>query len=129
LLQVLVHEPHRFAELAAAHSACPSASSGGNLGQLTKGDTTPEFEQTLLNLEPGEMAKAPVETRYGFHIIRLDRRIPGRELPFAPVRERIAHYLAERAHRTALAQFIACLVARAQITGIELPTPTDLRVH
>jgi hypothetical protein len=45
------------------------------------------------------------------------------------VRERIAEYLAERSHRTALAQFVARLAARAQITGIDLPTPTDLRVH
>jgi len=50
------------------------------------------------------MTTAPGETRYGFHIIGLDRVIPGRQLPFALVRERIAGCLTERAHRTALAQ-------------------------
>ena len=75
------------------------------------------------------MTKAPVETRYGFHIIRLDRHIQGRQLPFALVRERIAEYVVERAHRTALAQYVARLAAQATITGVELPTPTDLRVH
>ncbi len=129
VLSVLVRERCRFAELAAAHSACPSASSGGSLGQLTGGDTTPEFEQALLRLEPGEMTETPVGTRYGFHIVRLDRRIPGRELPFDLVRESIAHYLTDRAHRLGVAQFVARLAARAEITGVDLPTPTNLRVH
>jgi peptidyl-prolyl cis-trans isomerase C len=129
LLAMLACEPGRFAELAAAHSACPSASAGGNLGQLTAGDTTPEFEQALLGLEPGETTNAPVETRYGLHIIRLDRCIPGRGLPFALVRERIAGYLGEQAHRLGAAQFIARLAARAAISGVDLPTPADLRVN
>jgi peptidyl-prolyl cis-trans isomerase C len=129
ILATLGSEPGRFAELAAAHSECPSASAGGNLGQLGRGDTTPEFEQALLRLAPGEMTKVPAETRYGFHIVRLDRMIPGRQLPFSLVRERIAGYLTERAHRTALAQYLARLAARARITGVELPSATDLRVH
>lgn len=129
LLAIVASEPGRFGELAAAHSDCLSASAGGNLGQLTTGDTTPEFERALIGLAPREMSKAPVETRYGFHIIRLDRHIQGRELPFALVRKRIADYLADRAHRTGLAQFIARLAARAEIAGVALPTIVDLRVH
>jgi peptidyl-prolyl cis-trans isomerase C len=129
LIASLETEPHRFAEIARVHSDCPSAAAGGNLGQLTRGATTPPFEQALLGLEPGEMTKQPVETRYGLHIIRLDRRIPGVLLPFEAVRERIAAYLAERTHRMAVAQFVARLAARAEVTGVELPTPGDLRVY
>ena len=129
VLATLASEPGRFADLAAAHSDCPSASAAGNLGQITRGDTTPEFEWALVRLAPGEMTKAPVESRYGFHIIRLDRHIPGRELPFTLVRDRVAEYLTARTHRTALAQFVARLAARAVIAGIDLPTPADLRVH
>jgi peptidyl-prolyl cis-trans isomerase C len=129
LLALVKEDPARFAELAAAHSACPSASAGGSLGQLTKGDTTPEFERVLLHLAPGEMTTAPVESRYGFHIIRLDRVIPGRQLPFDLAHERIAEYLTERAERMGLAQFLARLAARAGITGVDLPSAADLRVH
>lgn len=125
LLAFLRQEPDRFAELAAAHSDCPSASAGGNLGQITAGDTTHEFEKALASLEPGEMTDAPVETRYGFHIIRLNRRIPGRVLPFALARARIADYLAERVRRMAIAQFIARLADRATITGIDLAEPCE----
>jgi peptidyl-prolyl cis-trans isomerase C len=79
-------------------------------------------------LNPGEMTTLPVETRYGFHIIRLERKIAGEELPFEIVREKIAGYLGERAHRTAVAQYIARLAARANIEGVALPSPADLRV-
>ena len=129
LLALLNDNPARFAELAAAHSDCASASSGGSLGQLTRGDTTPEFEQALLRLAPGETTATPVETRYGLHIVRLERMIAGRQLPFDVARERIAGYLADRAYRTALAQYLARLAARAQIAGVDLPSATDLRVH
>jgi peptidyl-prolyl cis-trans isomerase C len=129
LLCLLQENPELFAELAAAHSDCSSASSGGNLGQLTIGATTPEFEQAMLALRPGEMSAAPVETRYGFHIIRLERHIPGRELPFEAVHARIAGYLAERVERTAIAQYVARLAAQAEVSGVDLPTPADLRVN
>jgi peptidyl-prolyl cis-trans isomerase C len=129
LLALLAQEPSRFGELAAAHSACPSGPAGGNLGQFTPGDTTPEFEKALLALTPGETSSTLVETRYGLHIIRLDRHIPGRDLPFEAVRARIAAYLAEGAQRTAIAQYLARLASRADVSGIELPSGSDLRVY
>lgn len=128
LLEMLAREPGRFAELAAAHSDCPSASTGGNLGQVARGDTTPEFEAALVALSPGEMTGTPVESRYGFHIVRLERHVPGRELPFEAVHDRIAGYLEERAQRTAIAQYLARLASRADISGIDLPSAADLRV-
>ena len=128
LLSRLEREGHRFAEMAAAHSDCPSAAAGGNLGQLTTGSTTPEFEKALLALKPGATTQVPVETRYGFHIVRLDRHIPGRDLPFEMARDRIADYLRERAQRIAMAQYVARLVSRADVSGIDLPTAADLRV-
>lgn len=127
-LEILAHNPGRFTSLAAAHSACPSAGQGGNLGQISAGETTPEFEAAMMALEPGALTTRPVETRYGIHIIRLERRIAGKELPFELVRERIAGYLAERVHRIAVAQYVARLAGRTEIKGVALPMPADLRV-
>jgi peptidyl-prolyl cis-trans isomerase C len=129
LLSHLEAEPQHFAGLAKAHSDCPSGASGGNLGQLTAGATTPEFEKALLELKPGEMTSTPVETRYGFHIIRLDRHIPGSVLPFEVVQNKIAKYLVERSRRLAIAQYVARLASKAQVSGIDLATPASLRVH
>src|SRR5271165_3128378 len=50
-LAVLREHPEQFAALAASHSACSSAAQGGNLGQITAGQTTSEFEQALFALE------------------------------------------------------------------------------
>jgi peptidyl-prolyl cis-trans isomerase C len=128
-LAVLRVQPERFADLAKANSACSSASQGGNLGQITKGQTTPEFEQALFGLESGSIGPEPVATRYGFHIIRLDRKHDGRDLPFDLVADRIAEYLQESVRRRALAQYIARLGTAARIEGIDLASAEAMRVN
>jgi peptidyl-prolyl cis-trans isomerase C len=124
LATILFDDPERFADLARGHSACPSAALGGNLGQISPGDTTPEFEAALTKLASGEIS-GPVETRYGIHLIRLRRQINARRLPFEIVRERIAAYLDEHVRRQASAQYIALLVGRADIRGIDLAGATS----
>jgi peptidyl-prolyl cis-trans isomerase C len=115
-------QPNRFEELARAHSTCPSASQGGNLGQISAGQTTPEFELALTALSPGQISPAPVATRYGFHLIRLDRKHEGRDLPFELVADRIADYLNQSVRHRAATQYIARLAAAAKIEGIDLAT-------
>ena len=129
LLTDLRQHPERFAGYAQTFSACPSAAQDGNLGQIISGQTTPEFERALKALAPGALCAEPVATRYGFHIIRLDRKIEGRELPFDAVAAQIAEYLAESVRRRAVAQYIARLAARAEIAGIELASAEAHRVH
>ncbi|HRD77844.1 MAG TPA: peptidylprolyl isomerase [Hyphomicrobiaceae bacterium] len=116
LLVEIGARPESFARLAAAHSACPSSAHGGNLGQISRGQTVPEFEAALATLElPGI-----VETRFGFHVVIVDQHVFGRELPFEVVRDRIAGWLAERSRHAAIRQFIAMLASRAEVTGLDL---------
>jgi peptidyl-prolyl cis-trans isomerase C len=129
VLAALRDDPNSFATLAKAYSKCPSAEQGGNLGQITSGQTTPEFERALLALAPGELCAEPVATRYGFHIIRLERKIDGRVLPYEVVAEPIADYLRESVQRRANAQYVARLASAARIEGIELASAEALRVH
>jgi len=75
LIAQLIAAPERFPALAAAHSACPSGKTGGNLGQIGPGQTVAEFERALAAMEVGAVHPAPVETRYGMHVVALDRRI------------------------------------------------------
>jgi peptidyl-prolyl cis-trans isomerase C len=83
----------------------------------------------LLALAPGALCAEPVATRYGFHIIRLDRKHDGRTLPYEVVAGRIADYLRESVRRRAEAQYIARLVTAAKIEGIDLAGADALRVH
>jgi peptidyl-prolyl cis-trans isomerase C len=128
LLAHLREHPRDFAKLASSQSDCASGAVGGNLGQVTPGATTPEFEAALRRLTPAEISPV-VETRYGLHIIRLDRHLPGELLPFELVHGKIKSYLADRSQRIAAAQYVALLASRAQVIGIDLPTPASLRVH
>jgi peptidyl-prolyl cis-trans isomerase C len=67
-----------FNEMAIRHSADPgSASRGGLLPFIARGQTVPEFEEAAFGLKKaGEMTSRPVKTDFGYHIIRfVDRRM------------------------------------------------------
>ena len=120
LIAALQEAPRRFGQLAAEFSACSSSQNEGRLGQVARGDTVPEFETFLENLEEGQLCPVPVRSRYGVHVLRLDRRIAGRVLPFEAVREDIANDLQATSWRRAVAQYIRVLAGRAEIEGIDL---------
>ena len=64
-----------FAELARLYSDDLSASKGGDLGWLYQGDTVPEFERAMDELNIKEISK-PVQTPFGLHLIQvLERRV------------------------------------------------------
>ena len=106
--------------LAARESDCGSKAQGGHLGQLGPGDTVPEFEAALRALSEGETTAAPVLSRHGWHLIRLNAIAPGQVLPFATVRPKVAQALEKAAWARASCVFIEGLAARAQITGASL---------
>jgi peptidyl-prolyl cis-trans isomerase C len=110
----------RFRALARTRSDCPSGSTGGSLGQLRPRDLAPEVEAALSALEPGEIALTPVVSRFGIHLLRLDRREPARQLPFEVVAPRIRDRLAARAWATAAARYAGGLARRARIEGLTL---------
>lgn len=113
------HNPALFGEIARTESDCKtSAENGGHLGQLTRGQTVKEFEAALQRMQPGECAVA--ETRYGFHVIRLDQFAAGQSLPFELARDRIADYLAAKVRHRALAQYVSLLAGKAEISGVTL---------
>lgn len=64
-----------FAELARSHSKCPSgARDGGSLGEFEQGRMVPEFDQVIFgDLPIGEISE-PVQTQFGYHLIRVDMR-------------------------------------------------------
>jgi peptidyl-prolyl cis-trans isomerase C len=125
LVELLRADPKQFGDVAKMASACPSRELGGNLGQIGPGQTVPEFESALAALPVGEVAPAPVESRYGFHIVMVDQRIEGRDLPFEMVEARITNWLEEKVRRTAIQQYIGILAGKAEITGVELATHTS----
>lgn len=108
-----------FKKLATTHSACPSKKEGGSLGQLTSGQTVAEFERQVFPLPQG-LASNPIETRYGYHIVHIDRKVEGKPLDYPYVKEKICNYLKARVQRKAVSQYIHHLAGEAKIQGFEL---------
>ncbi len=123
LVIALKEAPERFERVARETSACPSASSGGRLGQLSPGETVPEFEQVLRGMRPGDIHSEPVATNHGYHVVRLDERSAGRALPYASVEAKIRIYLRERDFRERLQTYIRDVARRRGVVGFDITAP------
>ncbi len=119
LINKLQQSVELFAGMVKKYSACPSKKTGGNLGQLSKGSTVEEFERQVFTLQEG-LCQSPIETRYGFHIVIVDRKVEGRPLPFDLVKDEIRNYLRHKVQQRALRNYLQQLMADAVISGIAL---------
>jgi len=117
LLHQVRAEPLRFAEIAARFSNCPSAAQGGNLGQIQRGETVPEFEDALFGTGDTGVLPRLVNTRHGFHIIEVARHVGGRRIDFETALPKIADYLGERVRAKATEQYVRMLATSS------LPAP------
>lgn len=86
----------KFAELAKAHSDCPSKNNGGDLNDFARGMMVPEFEKVAFSQKVGEIS-APVKTQFGYHLIMTTEKIPAVEAkddkPATPEKVRASHIL------------------------------------
>lgn len=122
LLEKLLTQPGRFAEFARDYSVCQSRHMGGTLGQLSRGQTVREFERVVWRLPEG-LHNRLVESRFGWHLVRVDQRVEGRELGFDQVKADIQAYLLEQVTRRALRQYLQVLAGEAGVTGVDLELP------
>lgn len=118
LLKALEADPASFAALAKQHSACNSAAQGGSLGQLSKGQTVAEFEQQVWSMAEG-ICTYPVESRYGFHLVKVDQRVEGKPLEYTYVATQIRQYLHEQSTRRALSQYLQILGTETGVQGVD----------
>src|SRR5436309_2389503 len=91
-----------FAKLAKELSDDPgSASRGGDLGFVGKGEVVPQFEQALFALKKGEVSAEPVRTPFGFHAIKVFEVKEGGRKPLkeaaAAIKSKLSAEAAERA--------------------------------
>lgn len=78
-----------FAELAKTSSQGSSAAGGGDLGFFQRGTMEADFERVAFSLKKGEVS-APVETKFGWHIIKMEERRAASLKPFAEMKQELS---------------------------------------
>ncbi|MBR5219148.1 MAG: peptidylprolyl isomerase [Clostridia bacterium] len=77
-----------FEDAARSESSCPSSENGGNLGEFTKGQMVPEFDEAVFAMEAGEI-KGPVKTQFGYHLIKLNAKNEAKVYDFEEIKGQI----------------------------------------
>ena len=86
LLKQIRAKPASFADLAKAHSKDPgSAEKGGDLGSFKRGDMVQPFSAAAFDMKVGDIS-GPIETEYGYHIIKLNGITAGKSPSFDAMR-------------------------------------------
>lgn len=102
-----------FAEVAASFSIDGTAQNGGDLGWFRAGMMIPDFQAAVEALEPGQVSD-PVQTQFGWHVIRLiDTRTAA-----VPSLDEVREQLVEQLQREASTAYLEALRAGAQVENL-----------
>ncbi len=77
-----------FEDAARAESSCPSSENGGNLGEFTRGQMVPEFDEACFSMNVGDI-KGPVKTQFGYHLIKLNSKSEPKQMEFDQIKDQI----------------------------------------
>ncbi len=100
-----IREGADFGRLATDHSEDFGRYSAGDIGFIKKGDMVDEFWDAAYALEEGQISDL-VETRVGWHIIRLDKRGPSSRTPFEQAKDAIIARLEEEHKKKAVEDWV-----------------------
>jgi peptidyl-prolyl cis-trans isomerase C len=104
-----------FAALAKEHSADPgSAAQGGDLGFFQQGQMVGPFNDAAFSLAPGTISDL-VETDFGFHIIKVVEKKPGRTIPLEEVKPQVEQYLQQMNRQEQTEAFVNGLRAKGKV--------------
>ena len=106
-----------FEQAAMDNSSCPSKANGGNLGDFGKGQMVPEFDVAVFAMEVGEISETPVQTQFGYHLIKLNAKNPGEAMPLSEIAAEIKDALLQEKRHAAY---------ESKINQLKILFPVDL---
>ena len=112
-----------FADLAREKSTGPSGPNGGDLGWFGLGMMVPEFEQVVVGMEEGTVS-APVQTQFGWHVIKLMETRLSEVPPLADVQDELAAEIQDKA----IQDKIASLESDGAVERVDGIDPSVLRM-
>lgn len=101
----------KFEDLAKKHSSDTSAGNGGEIGWTVPGNLVPEFAEAMVKMKAGETSKNPVQTKFGWHVIRLQET---RKLDF-PEFDKLKNRIANQMQQHQLRKYVQELRASAKV--------------
>lgn len=78
-----------FTEVSKKRSTGPTAATGGDLGFFTQDKMVPPFAEAAFKLQPGQVTETPVQTQFGWHIIKVEARRKSEPPKFEDVRGQV----------------------------------------
>ena len=104
-----------FEDAARENSTCPSKDNGGNLGEFTRGQMVPEFDEACFSMEVGEV-KGPVQTQFGFHLIKLNSKSEAKPMEFDAIKDQLKGSLLQEKQQEAY---------KSKINQLQIMFPVD----
>ena len=103
----------KFEDLAKEKSIDPqSAPNGGDLGWATPDNYVDDFSAAMVKLEKGQFTETPVQSKFGFHVIRLDEKREGKAAPLEDIKPRLVEAMKQKQAE----DFMTALKDKAKVT-------------
>lgn len=90
-----------FEDAARNESTCPSSQNGGALGEFSRGQMVPEFDEAVFSMEVGEL-RGPVKTQFGYHLIKLTDKKDSSEASYDEIKDQVKYLLLNDKRQKAL---------------------------
>ena len=114
LVQAKLQKGEDFGALAKEYSEGPSGPKGGDLGYFTRGQMVKAFEEAAFAMKPGEVSGV-VETRFGYHLIKVTDKTPEGTLPYNDVKEKLGEFLKQKKIQDEINVYVKKLEEKAKI--------------
>jgi peptidyl-prolyl cis-trans isomerase C len=105
-----------FAELAQEHSSDGSAQNGGDLGYFQRGQMVAPFEEAAFALEPGAHTAEPVQSQFGWHVIKVEDKREAEPPAFEQIKEQVRQVVLRE-------RYLEVLEAARGDTEVEISDP------
>lgn len=106
IIMALLKRGESFSDLAKKFSIGPGAESGGSIGEITRGQMIPEFEDALFALQKSGDISPIIETDFGYHIIRLDKPKTTKTIPYDEASKMIHKLLTDQKEKEFFENFV-----------------------
>lgn len=103
-----------FSAVAKEVSDCPSSEKGGDLNFFARGRMVPEFEDVAFSLNVGDLSEI-VETRFGYHIIKVTDKKEQEKIDFEEYKDRIKSMILQRKRGKAMKEWLGKIKSKADI--------------